>query len=201
MTPTDLIVYGAPTSRLQVPLRTLMAIAAEEAGSTLEEAASRSRSPAARRARQMTMWAARTCAGASLNTIAKAIGCHHTTVMYGIRQVEKGLAADPKVKKLCDRVVRAIAAGHPSAPKVVAVVAPVTEPKPAPVDPEPKPVPAEPPPCAAVRPPRANRDAQSPGRTLHGEQGGEPGPPDVPAAPGRGLRARHARGGVRRAGG
>lgn len=86
------------------------AVAAE--GSTLVETLSSSRQRPASRARQAAMWLAFKVTPHSLQSIGRAFGRHHTTVIYAIRAYDRHLAADARAGAKGDRLLAQFLTRH-----------------------------------------------------------------------------------------
>jgi len=101
------------------------AAAALEGGSTADVMGP-DRKRRASRSRQAAMWLAFKMTPRSLSDIGRALGRHHTTVLYGIRAYERRLAEDARARS--EELLTRLLASEPAAADPVA---------PGPVAPEP----------------------------------------------------------------
>lgn len=77
-----------PVHRVDELERVVTAVEAET-GIRADSILGRSRVPAVCRARHLLMWRLRQIGDWSLNEIGRAVGLHHTTVIYGLHQEAK----------------------------------------------------------------------------------------------------------------
>jgi chromosomal replication initiation ATPase DnaA len=93
----------AERARLDVPpLADIIATAIAAEGGTLAEVLTPNRNRAATRARQAAMWLAFKTTSHSLQAIGRAVGRHHTTVLYGIQAYERHLAENATARQRSD---------------------------------------------------------------------------------------------------
>jgi hypothetical protein len=83
----------------------IIAAAIASEGSTLIEVLSPNRNRAATRARQAAMWLAFKITPYSLQAIGRALGRHHSTVLYSIHAYERYLAEDGEASVRGDRLL------------------------------------------------------------------------------------------------